>query len=200
VLFWQRYFSDITSGATMVKHSFLPLLLVFGMLAAYGHARPLLWQDQSTTQDNNSSQQSDTAQPSNPSQENIGSEANPVQGNTAQQGEHQGHRRHGNWGGPPSADKRLGMLTKQLNLTADQQSKVKPILEDQQKQFEALRQDSSVSPQDRHSKMAELQQSTSTQIRSVLTEDQQKRFDEMQQKRRKRMNKRMGGGTDQPNH
>ena len=184
----------------MVKLLFLPLLLVFGMLAAYGHARPLLWQDQSTTQDNNSSQQSDTAQPSNPSQENTGSEANPVQGNTAQQGEHQGHRHHGSWGGPPSADKRLAMLTKQLNLTSDQQSKVKPILEDQQKQFETLRQNSSVSPQDRHSKMADLQQSTSSQIRSVLTEDQQKKFDETQQKRRERMSKRMGSGSEQQNH
>jgi hypothetical protein len=186
-------FRTSSEELTIVKRSIISLLMAMALFVACAYARSAAGQDQSTTQDN-SAQQSDTAQPSNPPQENT-----TPQGNTGPQG-HRGHRGGGHWGAP-SADQRLERLTKRLNLSADQQTKIKPILEDQQKQMESLRQDSSVSPQDRHAKMAELQQSSSGQIRAVLNEDQQKKFDKMQEKRRERMSRRMGaGGSEQQNH
>ena len=49
---------------------------------------------------------------------------------------------HGAMGGPGMAamtpESRLKMLTEKLNLTADQQAKLKPILEDQSKQMKAV--------------------------------------------------------------
>ena len=186
-------FRTSSEELTIVNRSIISLLMAMALFVACAYARSAAGQDQSTTQDN-SAQQSDTAQPSNPPQENT-----TPQGNTGPQG-HRGHRGGGHWGAP-SADQRLERLTKRLNLSADQQTKIKPILEDQQKQMESLRQDSSVSPQDRHAKMAELQQSSSGQIRAVLNEDQQKKFDKMQEKRRERMSRRMGaGGSEQQNH
>jgi hypothetical protein len=46
--------------------------------------------------------------------------------------------------------------------------------------MESLHQDSSLSQQDRHTKMMDIHQSTDTQIRALLDSNQQKKWDEMQ--------------------
>ncbi len=81
--------------------------------------------------------------------------------------------------GPMSADQRLQMLTKRLNLTADQQEKIKPMLESESQQMQALHQDTSLSQADRMSKMKQIRQGTNEQIKSTLTSDQQQKFVEM---------------------
>jgi len=91
--------------------------------------------------------------------------------------------RHGRMGKEQSVDDRLKHLTKELNLTEDQQSKVKSILGDEQKQLSALRQDSSLSQEDRRAKFEETKKNTSQQIRALLNEDQQKKYDELQSER-----------------
>jgi periplasmic protein CpxP/Spy len=85
----------------------------------------------------------------------------------------------GGHGQPMSADQRLQMMTKQLNLTADQQEKIKPMLESQNQQMQALHQDTSLSQEDRMSKMRQIRQNTNDQIKSVLDADQQQKFQEM---------------------
>lgn len=81
--------------------------------------------------------------------------------------------------GPMSADQRLQMLTKRLNLTADQQQKIKPVLESESQQMQALRQDSSLSREDHMSKAQQIRQNTNDQIKSNLNSDQQQKFEEM---------------------
>jgi periplasmic protein CpxP/Spy len=81
--------------------------------------------------------------------------------------------------GPMSPEQKLQMLTKQLNLTSDQQEKIKPILESESQQMQTLRQDSSLSGEDRMSKMREIRQNANDQIKSNLTTDQQQKFAEM---------------------
>lgn len=81
---------------------------------------------------------------------------------------------------PMSPDQRLQRLTKQLNLSADQQEKIKPILEQEQQQVQTLHQDTSMSQMDRMSKMQQIRQGTNDQIKSVLTSDQQQKFVQMQ--------------------
>jgi periplasmic protein CpxP/Spy len=81
--------------------------------------------------------------------------------------------------GPMSADQKLQMMTKQLNLTSDQQEKIKPILENESQQMQALHQDSSLSQEDRMSKMKQIRQSTNDQIKPLLNSDQQQKFAEM---------------------
>ena len=81
--------------------------------------------------------------------------------------------------GPMSPDQRLQMLTKRLNLTADQQEKIKPMLESESQQMQALHQDSSLSREDRMSKMTQIRQSTNDQIKSSLNPDQQQKFEQM---------------------
>jgi len=88
-------------------------------------------------------------------------------------------------GGPPrfTPEAQLDRLAQQLNLTDDQKAKIKPILEDQAKQFQTLRDDTSVSPEDRRSQFMQIRENTSKKIRAVLDPDQQKKYDEMESSR-----------------
>ena len=115
--------------------------------------------------------------------------------NATGQQEHRGGGR-GGWGNPAETTKRL---TEQLNLTSDQQTKVQGILEDQQKQRETLMQDSSLSQDDRRAKGMELRKKTMSDIRAVLTPDQQKQFDDMQARHEQEMKGGGGEGHKQPN-
>jgi len=76
---------------------------------------------------------------------------------------------------------RLKMLTEKLNLTEDQQAKLKPIIEDQAKQMKALHDDASLAPADKHAKMKELHESSTEKINAVLTADQQTKWKQMKQ-------------------
>ena len=98
----------------------------------------------------------------------------------------------------PTVDDQLKHLTKKLNLSDDQQAKLKPILEDQRKQMDAIRNDSSLSREDRFSKMQEVRQGSDTQIKSVLNDDQQKNFDKMREDQANRMKRWHRGGDNAP--
>jgi Spy/CpxP family protein refolding chaperone len=99
----------------------------------------------------------------------------------------------------PSVDDQIKHLTKKLNLSADQQAKLKPILEDQRKQMDAVHNDSSLSREDRFGKLQALRQSSDTEIKGVLNEDQQKSFDKMREEQQGRMGKwRKGGASGAP--
>lgn len=86
----------------------------------------------------------------------------------------------------------LARMTKQLDLTEDQQAKIKPILEDQHKQMMDLRQDNSMSRQDRFEKMREIRKQTFDKIHPILDAKQQEKMEkmrkEMQERRRRMMN------------
>ncbi|MGO8795807.1 MAG: hypothetical protein ACLQLC_13370 [Candidatus Sulfotelmatobacter sp.] len=82
--------------------------------------------------------------------------------------------------------RRTEMLTKRLNLSSDQQSKVLDIYKSAQSQMESLRSDASVPQADRHAKMQEIRKNTDDQVRGVLNSDQQKKFDEMQSRHEQR--------------
>ena len=87
----------------------------------------------------------------------------------------------GQWGHgqPPTAEQRLQRMTKQLNLSDDQQQKIKPILENESTQMQSLRADTSLSQQDWMAKMQQIRQTTSEQITPILNADQQQKFTEM---------------------
>jgi Spy/CpxP family protein refolding chaperone len=106
----------------------------------------------------------------------------PPRGSGQEMGHHVGGRH-----GMPSADDQLKHLSQTLNLSDDQQAKLKPILEDQHKQMQQLWNDNSMSRQDRFSKMRGLRENADTQIKSVLNDDQQKKFDQMREEQRSHM-------------
>src|SRR5438445_3476216 len=82
----------------------------------------------------------------------------------------------------------LEHLTKQLNLTADQQTKVQPIIDQAKPQIAAIHQEAM-------QKMKAVMDSTTSQIRPLLTADQQKKLDDIQKARHERMNAHNDAGA-----
>ena len=119
----------------------------------------------------------------------LAQESQPAtQGSSASSSDKQVHRKHGK----QNPAERVQKLSKKLNLSSEQQTKVQGILESQQQQMQSLRQDTSLAEQDKRAKFADLRQSTANQIRAALNEDQQKKFDEMEKKHEQRIAKRHG--------
>ena len=83
-------------------------------------------------------------------------------------------------------ESRLEWLTQRLNLTHDEQNKLKPILDDEAKQVRAVRDDASLSPDQRRARIQQIRKSTRPQIEAVLTPDQQKKFDQLKEERPER--------------
>lgn len=77
-------------------------------------------------------------------------------------------------------DMQLRRMTKHLDLSADQQSQIKPILESRQQQMQQLWQDQSVPREERHQKMEAIQQDTTEKIEAVLNDTQKQKFESMQ--------------------
>jgi hypothetical protein len=110
-----------------------------------------------------------------------------------QRGGQRGQMGGGGPRGPMSLDDRLKQMTKAFNLTADQQTKIKPILVDEQKKMADLRNDSSGDRQSMRSKMMQIQQDTNTQIRAMLDDKQKDMFDKQAQRMQNRARRGPGG-------
>jgi Spy/CpxP family protein refolding chaperone len=76
---------------------------------------------------------------------------------------------HGGWHRNP-----LEHMTESLNLTAEQQAKIQPIIDQATPQLRAIHQEAM-------QKMHTVMDSTMSQIRPLLTADQQKKADEIRQ-------------------
>ena len=83
-------------------------------------------------------------------------------------------------------EQRLAHMTKRYNLTSDQQSRIKPILADEQQQMMSMRGDTAMSRQDKMTKMQSMHQENQQKISAVLTDDQRKKYDADQQKMQER--------------
>ncbi|HTZ89146.1 MAG TPA: hypothetical protein VMA71_02320 [Alloacidobacterium sp.] len=90
-------------------------------------------------------------------------------------------------------DTQLKRLTKQLDLSSDQQTQIKPILESRQQQMQALWQDQSLSQTDRRQKMTDIQSDTTNKIEAVLNDTQKQKYEQMQAQMKQRMMQRHGG-------
>jgi Spy/CpxP family protein refolding chaperone len=85
---------------------------------------------------------------------------------------------HGCWHGHAFG---LQGITKQLNLTSDQQTKVQPILDQAKPQIAAIHQEAM-------QKMKTVMDSSLSQIRPLLNPDQQKKLDDIQKAHQDMMN------------
>ncbi len=94
---------------------------------------------------------------------------------------------------PMSPDQQLAQMTTRYNLSADQQAKIKPILEDQASQMATMRSDTSMSQDDRMAKMTSLRTSSQSKIEAVLNDQQKQQYEADQQRPR-----RGGGGGGAP--
>ena len=89
---------------------------------------------------------------------------------------------------PPAAMQARGgstleRLTKTLDLTDDQKPKVKAALDAQQTKIKALREDSSLSQDDRRAKLKTIREETSADLKKVLTDEQYAKYEKLSQRR-----------------
>jgi protein CpxP len=99
---------------------------------------------------------------------------------------------------PMTPDEQVERMTKRYNLSADQQTQIKPIVADTQQQMMALRQDSSMSRDDKMTKMKSIREGANTKISAILNDSQKQKFAEDQQKMQERMMQRGGGAPGGP--
>ena len=90
--------------------------------------------------------------------------------------------------GTPGIDDQVSALTAALNLTPDQQAKVKTILEGQHQQAVGVVNDNSLSRDAKVEKIHQLRQGAIDKVRVILTSDEQKtKFDSMVQEKNDRI-------------
>ena len=94
---------------------------------------------------------------------------------------------------PMTPDEQLARMTKRYDLSADQQTQIKPIIADTQQQMMTLRQDSSMSREDKMAKMKTIREGANTKIQALLNDSQKQKFAEDQQRMQERMQQREGG-------
>lgn len=98
----------------------------------------------------------------------------------------------------PKREHRPGAMmehaAKELGLTADQEAKWKAINQQEKTALKALREDTSVAKEDKRAKAHEINKGFASQRRAILTAEQAKKFDEMRDKRRERMEERREHG------
>ena len=99
---------------------------------------------------------------------------------------HRGHH-------APNPQKQAEMISKKLNLSADQTAKLTPILADRQQKTQALFQDQSLTQDQRRAQMKAIRENTQQQLATVLNPDQ------MQQLKTMRHGRRGGWGQHGPN-
>ena len=89
---------------------------------------------------------------------------------------------------PPAGQRPPGMRggpnLDQLNLTAEQKPKVQAILDAQRQKVRDLREDTSLTPEDRRAKMKAIREDEVTQMKAVLTPEQFEKYQQMTQRRR----------------
>src|SRR5690242_7114303 len=73
-----------------------------------------------------------------------------------------------------------------LNLSPEQKSQLQPIFQSTRQQMQALRADTGLTPEQKHEKMQQIRQSQMTQMKAILTPEQQQ---QLQNRRRRHMHR-----------
>jgi periplasmic protein CpxP/Spy len=89
-----------------------------------------------------------------------------------------------------SVEQRMDRMSEQLKLTNEQKPKVKAVLEETDKKFQELRNDTSIPQDQRREKMQPLMQEQDKKLKAILTSEQYEKW----QKGREEMRRNRPGG------
>jgi hypothetical protein len=129
------------------------------------------------------------------------SQAQPGQDQSAQPGQQPGaatQPQSPSAAGRPSIDDQVQSLSQQLNLSADQQAKIKTALEDQHTQAMNVVQDNAMSRDDKIQKIHTIREGTINKVRTTLNDDQKKKFDVMVQQQEQHFQQQHQQAPPQP--
>lgn len=79
----------------------------------------------------------------------------------------------------PTVEQRVDRMNTELNLTADQKTKVTALFEDTQKKGRELRQDTSLSREDRQEKMRGMREAEDKKLKEILTPEQWQKWEKV---------------------
>ena len=96
-------------------------------------------------------------------------------------GDEQGQTQSGAPSAMPTVDQHLKALSEKLDLTAEQQAKFRPILQRMQDESQNAMRDTTLSDQARHDKLKSIHDKAEKQARPMLTKEQNKKLDELEQ-------------------
>ena len=102
------------------------------------------------------------------------------------QGSHGKDRRHAKQARAPRAQDRIAHLKEELNLTDDQVAKLKPVMQEEGKKLRELRSDTTLSREDKLSKVKTIHQDLAAKVKPILTTEQYSKWEKMQEGARKR--------------
>lgn len=102
--------------------------------------------------------------------------------------------RNGGGPGQMSVEQRVERMKENLGLSPDQADQIKSAFEAQRPAMEAIRNDQSLSREDRRVKMQALRQQMDAQLATILTPEQKAKWDEERAKRRAQMQGDRPGG------
>ena len=80
----------------------------------------------------------------------------------------------------PGVEEHLKMLSVRLDLTSDQQARIKPVLVEMMGAMRAIERDQSLSREQREARMAEAHQKADERARKILNEEQNKKLDQLE--------------------
>ena len=98
----------------------------------------------------------------------------------------------------PSADDQLKVLTTKLDLTDDQQAKIRPILQGLHDATVKISQDRSLSREERLAKVRPIRYKAHDQIREILNDEQKKKLEQYMQGPHADMHGNLSGATSPP--
>jgi Spy/CpxP family protein refolding chaperone len=104
----------------------------------------------------------------------------------------------GSHSGVPTVEDHLKVLTAKLDLTDDQQAKIKPILQELHDGTQKLVQDESMSREERLAKVRPLRYQADKKLREVLNDDQKKKLDQYEAGPHPEMHGNLSGATPPP--
>jgi periplasmic protein CpxP/Spy len=92
-----------------------------------------------------------------------------------------------------SPSEQLKRMARTYNLTADQQAKLKPILIDERKKMDDVRDNTSLDQSAMRDRMIQIRKDTNAKLRALLDDKQKDKFDKIQQAREDRTQDGQGG-------
>ena len=85
-----------------------------------------------------------------------------------------------------------------LNLTEEQKAKLRPIIMEENQQMEALRNDTSMTQEQKVAKGNQIRETASPKIKAILTPEQLQKLSDLQQKARQQQNQSAPAGNTPP--
>jgi Spy/CpxP family protein refolding chaperone len=100
----------------------------------------------------------------------------------------------------PAVETQLKVLTQKLDLTGDQQARIKPILEELHDATQKLVQDKSLSSEERLAKVRPQRHKADKLIREIVSDRQKNKLDQYLQGPHPEMHGNLSGATSSPSH